>query len=160
MTRRFNQIGMVAACVSLVFLAACGDTNDNDGDILANTLVPEVEGIVVNPPTAEPLEVQATVTRSEQISRTDARAIATVMLNNIYLPDQAFETEIRDLKVFSPHVQVRELPSFENDNLYRIQRVFSAQGYICRPDENQFNQYVNVVCVRADAAEEQQQQQQ
>ena len=54
-------------------------------------------------------------------------------------------------------MNVVELPSLKNDKLNRIQRVFSAQGYICRPDDNQFNQYVNVVCVRADAAQEQEQ---
>ena len=157
MTQRFKQFGFLAACASLLMLTACGDTNTSDGEVLSELLAPEVEGIVVNPQTADPVEVEAMVSRSEQISRADARAIAAIAITQVYLPDEPVPSELDDLRDFSPHVNVVELPSLENDKLNRIQRVFSAQGYICRPDDNQFNQYVNVVCVRADAAQEQEQ---
>ena len=158
MVRGFNQFGLFTVFASLLVFTACGDTGSDEGDVLSELLAPEIEDILVNPTGAEPVEVTATVTRSDQISRSDARTIAQVMLNQVHLPDQAFATEIDSLRGYNPHVQVVELPSFENDNLYKIQRVFSAQGYICRPDDNQFNEYVNIVCVRADAQEQDQQQ--
>ncbi len=160
MTQRLNRFGFLAVCASLFMLTACGDTSDDDGNILANHLLPESEEIVVNNRGEETVTVNATVTRSEEVSRSDAREIASIMIQQAYLPDQAYEGDIDDLRDFNPRVEVVELPEFENDNLYRIQRSFSARGYICRPDANQFNQYLNVVCVRADAEQNEQEEQQ
>ena len=160
MTHRVQKFGLLAVCASLFMLTACGDASEDDSSTQTSYLLPESEQIVVNDQGEKSVTINATVTRSEEISRSDAREIATIMLNQAYLPDQAYETDINDLRVYNPRVEVVELPEFENDNLYRIQRVFSSRGYICRPDENQFNQYLNVVCVRADAEQNEQEEQQ
>ena len=51
------------------------------------------------------------------------------MLNDIYLLTKP-ESDVRDLKTFSPHVQVRELPSFEDDNIQNPTDILRTRLYL------------------------------
>ena len=157
MFKGLRTIGMIALGASMVILAACGDVDsDNDGEFLVDTLLPEAQQPNLEADQVTP-QTDVVVTRTGEISESDAQTIAAVYINNIYLPDEPMPEGIEHVKDFSPHVRVTGLPEIEEARIRPYQDLFSAQGYLCKPkEESSFRQYIDVICVRADSEQEQQ----
>ena len=153
MFRRLRMTGLIALGASMLLLTGCGATGADENDnVLDDTLAPEIDYIAVNKADSA-TKVNMEITRSETVSKNDARNIAQVYLNHVYLPDQPMLEGIETTKDFSPHVRVTEVPEFNEGGLKPRVQLFSTQNYLCRPGESENEnfdqyQYVSVICVR------------
>ena len=152
MFRRLRMTGLIALGASMLLLTGCGTgTSDND-NVLDDTLAPDVDYIAVNKADSAS-KINMEITRSENVTRNDARNIAQVYLTHVYLPDVPMLEGVQLTKDFSPHVRVTEVPEFEEGRLVPPVQLFSTQNYICQPGESENEnfdqyQYVHVICVR------------